>query len=555
MSPLAMLLLRLGYTVLGSDNQPLTSPVMQQLAEAGATLLLQDTVDTLPADALVVMSTAIKPSHPQRHWAEARQQPALLWHRSQLLAALLHTALAHTASQANAPYHWVGLSGTHGKTTLTGWVGYLLEQAMHNVAVLAGGKLPYAPQASNLYVSPAFGQTQGQPCYAVAELDESDGTLVNYRPSVLVVANLELDHADHYGQGIDTLLATFTQTLEGMAQACDPHPALSQRERVKKCVVAWAGCANTVAVVAPFVGRLRVLWVGEAQHLEALPPNAQAHGELITLSHAQVQANGTFIGQLHLPSHPLPSGEGRVRDSQSKVLEGRPSPAAPAATSPEGRGDDALLVKNVLGQRSQEREGAITLNPALLGYHSLSNAALATVATWACGVPASAIAPHINGFSGMGRRFETLHTSPALTVIDDYAHHPTEIEATLKAARAAYPSHKLVALCQPHRFSRLATFMAGFAQALTLADAVGLIDVYPAGENPEAFTHATTTQLAEKLASLAPSLPVACLGGASALTTTLSPWLAEMNTSTPTLLLNMGAGDNSSGLKAWLATL
>jgi UDP-N-acetylmuramate--alanine ligase len=526
MSPLAMLLLRLGYTVLGSDNQPLTSPIMQQLAEAGASFLPQETTDTLPPDALVVVSTAIKPTHPQRHWAEARQQPTLLWHRSHLLAALLHTALAHTASQAQASYQWVGLSGTHGKTTLTGWVGYLLEQTTHNVAVLAGGKLPYAPQASNLYVSPTYGQAQGQPCYAVAELDESDGTLVQYRPSVLVVANLELDHADHYGQGIDTLLATFTTTLQGMADA----PAQGE----KKCVVAWAGCANTVAVVAPFVGRLRVLWVGEAHHLEALPPQAKTQGELITLSHAQVQANGTFTGQLTLPLHPY---VGAIHESPADGPH--PSPL------PEGEG--------VKGQPPPEGEGTITLNPALLGYHSLSNAALATVATGACGVPASAIAPHINGFSGMGRRFETLLATPTLTVIDDYAHHPTEIEATLKAARAAYPKHKLVAMCQPHRFSRLATFMAGFAQALTLADAVGLIDVYPAGEAPEAFTHATTVQLAEKLASLAPSLPVACLGGAAALTSTLNPWLAGVcDPHTPTLLLNMGAGDNSAGLKAWL---
>jgi UDP-N-acetylmuramate--alanine ligase len=90
----------------------------------------------------------------------------------------------------------------------------------------------------------------------------------------------------------------------------------------------------------------------------------------------------------------------------------------------------------------------------------------------------------IEQFSGVERRFEMIGEVDGITIIDDYAHHPTEIEATLQAARAAYPSNRVIAAFQPHLYTRTRDFHREFASALSKADVVYLCDLYPAREQP-----------------------------------------------------------------------
>jgi UDP-N-acetylmuramate--alanine ligase len=87
-------------------------------------------------------------------------------------------------------------------------------------------------------------------------------------------------------------------------------------------------------------------------------------------------------------------------------------------------------------------------------------------------------------FGGVARRFDVLGTRCGITVVDDYAHHPTEIEATLEAARQAFPGRRLVVVFQPHLFSRTRDFADGFARALLGADAAVVLPIYPARERP-----------------------------------------------------------------------
>src|SRR6185312_16361332 len=87
-------------------------------------------------------------------------------------------------------------------------------------------------------------------------------------------------------------------------------------------------------------------------------------------------------------------------------------------------------------------------------------------------------------FAGVERRFQRLGEVDGVTVIDDYAHHPTEIRATLEAARAAFPHRRLVIAFQPHLFSRTRDFAPDFGTALSGADIVFLTDIYPARERP-----------------------------------------------------------------------
>jgi len=131
-------------------------------------------------------------------------------------------------------------------------------------------------------------------------------------------------------------------------------------------------------------------------------------------------------------------------------------------------------------------DGAV-LGPVTLrvpGAHNVRNALAAVAAGIACGVPLDALAPGLAAFTGVERRFQRIGEVAGVTVIDDYAHHPTEIRATLDAARSAFPGRRVLVAFQPHLFSRTRDFADAFGAALALADGVWLTDIYPAREQP-----------------------------------------------------------------------
>jgi len=118
------------------------------------------------------------------------------------------------------------------------------------------------------------------------------------------------------------------------------------------------------------------------------------------------------------------------------------------------------------------------------GIHNVVNALGAIAAALKAGAPFEACLRALASFRGVGRRFEVLGEAKGITVVDDYAHHPTEIEATIAAARSAFAGRRLVAVFQPHLYSRTRDFADGFARALEPADVVVLADIYPAREMP-----------------------------------------------------------------------
>jgi UDP-N-acetylmuramate--alanine ligase len=124
------------------------------------------------------------------------------------------------------------------------------------------------------------------------------------------------------------------------------------------------------------------------------------------------------------------------------------------------------------------------LRVGLPGVHNVVNALGATTAAWRAGARPEDCRRALAGFAGVARRFEVLGEPHGITVVDDYAHHPTEIAATMEAARSAFPGRRIVAVFQPHLYSRTRDFAEGFAAALSKADLVVLTDIYPAREAP-----------------------------------------------------------------------
>ena len=180
--------------------------------------------------------------------------------------------------------------------------------------------------------------------------------------------------------------------------------------------------------------------------------------------------------------------------------------------------------------------GDVELYLAAAGEHNVRNATGACAMARELGVSVDAMAAGLKNFRGVGRRLErrgemNVHGGRAW-LIDDYAHHPTEIAATVAAVRGAYPGRKLMLVFQPHRYTRTRDLFAELSAALMLGDSLVLLDVYPAGETP--IVGADSDALAAALHSMTP-IRAKTMNEAAA---------AVKNYATPEqIVLTMGAGD------------
>lgn len=134
---------------------------------------------------------------------------------------------------------------------------------------------------------------------------------------------------------------------------------------------------------------------------------------------------------------------------------------------------------NLTGKRKIEN---ITLG--VPGFHNMENAIAASIVALEYGVTEQQLREALASFKGVKRRFEFIVKKPNLVYIDDYAHHPAEIEAFLRSLRAMYQGKKLTVVFQPHLFTRTRDFADGFAKSLSIADELLMMDIYPARELP-----------------------------------------------------------------------
>lgn len=118
------------------------------------------------------------------------------------------------------------------------------------------------------------------------------------------------------------------------------------------------------------------------------------------------------------------------------------------------------------------------------GFHNVENAIAAALATRAAGIDDATIKKALHSFKGAKRRFEFIFQRNNRIFIDDYAHHPAEIEAFLRSLKAMYPDRRVTVVFQPHLYTRTRDFAAGFAKSLSLADTMVMMDIYPARELP-----------------------------------------------------------------------
>ncbi len=193
----------------------------------------------------------------------------------------------------------------------------------------------------------------------------------------------------------------------------------------------------------------------------------------------------------------------RIR-STSEVIAYSATATGTAAARYAG---DARLVANALTLDAHGARFEVHFDGAMLGHmqlavpgvHNVRNALAALGAGLALGLTVPAMAPGLAAFRGVERRFQRLGNAHGVEVVDDYAHHPTEVAATLAAARHAFPLRRLVLAFQPHLFSRTRDLQGDFARALGDADALFLCDIYGARETPDPAV--TSALIADRVAA------------------------------------------------------
>ncbi len=384
MSGLAKYLLQQGCEVSGSDISD--SKYTKQLKEMGAKIFIGHSKEHVPEGAIVVISSAIRVNNPEL--VRAKELGCKIYHRSDMLAEI-----------SRSDKTFIGFAGTHGKTTTSGMTSYVLAKAGLNPSYVVGGIIP------ELYTNAEY-DSKGK--FFIAEMDESDGTLVKYRPDIVVINNLEADHLDFYKNGLDSILETFQVLLSNLRSDA-------------KILINNDNKGNLKLKGYNFI----TFGFDEAEYL----------------AKNKVFANGYSTFDVY---H-----------------------------------NNELLLENV--------------KVILPGEHNIYNALAVIAACNEAGVDVSLLKDHFATFTGMGRRFQKMATINDIPVYDDYAHHPTEIKATLSAMKN-FTSRNVVAVFQPHRYTRLQSLWNEFKNSLVSADRIIVTDVYAASEdsiegiNSEKFT-------------------------------------------------------------------
>lgn len=328
----------------------------------------------------------------------------------------------------------VAVAGAHGKTTTSSLLSHILVHA-------GTGELADPSYAIGGTIQGPDGQTldgghAGTGRILVAEADESDGSFGKYRPYIAIITNAEADHLDHYG------------TADHYCEA----------------FVSYASHARGhIVMTADDPGALDVL-----RGLD----DAVMHRTVIYTTHspqmildAVAQASDAAIVTITSESEHAGDGEERFTIDM------------PAALTGEAH--------------------AIPVSLKIPGIHNARNATAAIITATLLGMDPDAAAQAAGSFLGASRRFQVRGCEKQVTVVDDYAHHPTEITALLNAARRRYPHAAIRVLFQPHLFSRTKFFAREFAEALALADDVIVTGIYPAREKQEDFPDITAQTIVD----------------------------------------------------------
>ncbi len=369
MLPLALILKERGAVVEGSDralDQGRTAAKFEHLRAQGIALFAQDGSGVVSADQIVVASAAVEETVPDI--VVARRLGAKLMTRAELLAELFNAACIR-----------IGVAGTSGKSTTTAMIAWILHSAGRDPTVMNGAVMKNFASANTPFATALVGRSD----LFVSELDESDGSIALFHPTIAVLNNISLDH-----KSMDDLRRLFDD------------------------------------------------FVAKAQTAILNLDNAEAAALVVRAANAATYALST--------------------QSADFGAEG---------VDPRQFGIAFDAIDRRVGARAP-------VDLQMPGRHNVSNALAAIAAADAAGVPLATSAAALGRFAGVGRRLDLIGSAGGVTVIDDFAHNPDKIAASLRTLHE-FPGRLLV-LFQPHGFGPLrkmkAEFIDAFAMHLASAD-------------------------------------------------------------------------------------
>jgi len=287
-------------------------------------------------------------------------------------------------------YYGIAVCGSHGKTTTSAWLGYVLWKAGKSPSVLVGSRVPQFGGSTLL----------GRAKYFVAEVDEYQNKLQYFEPQAVVLNNIEFDHPDFFKDQ-----AAYTKVFADF---------------LKK--VPAAG----FAVISNHDKEIQKI-------------KKYCRGQLITYDYLPANKDIRSMETVNYLAHDLKTKNGYQYFSV-----------------------------NNLGQ----------FKISLWGEHNILNALAVIAAARALKVPLASLKKHLAGFKGTERRAQLLGNYNGALLIDDYAHHPTEIKTTLAGLRARYPKNNLITIFHPHTYTRTKALFKDFVNSFGASNELIVLDIY-----------------------------------------------------------------------------
>ena len=438
MSAIAQILLANGTRVSGSDQT--RTALTEKLRTLGADVRYGHAAEHIDEVELVVATAAVKPDNPELAAAGRRGIPVIS--RAAMVARLMEGRTG------------ICVAGTHGKTTTSAMIAWMLRQAGRDPSFLLGGES--VDLGTNAHA--------GTGDEIVVEADEYARAFLEYRPKIAVITNVEADHLEYYGseEAYETAFNQFIRRVqpEGVIIACGEDPWLAGLDEGT-----YPARIERYGRVTPSEGNL-------FERYGSRPP--------------------TWLGIDH--------GPGLTGGHRLEVL------------------------------RDGQPFGRVRLG--IPGSHNAQNALGAIAAGSALGLDAHQMQHALSSFRGARRRFELVGEAQGITIIDDFAHHPTEIKVNIQAARERFPGRRLVLVFQPHTYSRTSYLLNEFIGCFAETDRLVILETYASRETPEAGLSAK--DLAEAVTSPACEYVPTAEDAAGRL-------LAELRSGD--VLVTMGAGD------------
>ncbi len=392
-SGLAKILIKNGAIVSGSDMAD--STVVENLRQLGAVIAIGHRPENITPDTdQVVISAAVTAANPELARASELGLPIRKY--AEMLGALMEG------------YSGVAIAGTHGKSTTSAWLSYVLAQAGQEPNYIVGADIPQLGGSSGVGNGNCF----------VAEACEYDRSFLNLHPDAAVLLNIEQDHLDYY-RDEDDIIDAFAEFAAGVKDG--------------GVLIANGQDKNTVRVLRRFKSEPHIIQYGLDSHCDISGRNP-------------VLVEGSYEFDIY----------------RTNTLLGR-------------------------------------TRIALAGAFNILNALAVTSVCLHAGLDAETILKHLGGFTGIDRRLMFKAKIDGVTVLDDYAHHPTEIRASLKAIREKYAPERIWCVFQPHQYSRTRFLLDDFAESFKLADVTIVPEIYFVRDTAESKRTVNAQMLAERI--------------------------------------------------------